>query len=137
MNDASGCSICTRTAHYSVHFVPLLRIAYVVKSIFEFSLSTHKFYLTIINTSMPYLHEPTPAATAKQVNKPLPPLPTRATRALRSIRHVWRLVKTKARATTAAAAAAAATPVNEEGRRSYESWITESFHSEVSRRSSI
>src|SRR5271170_1567322 len=24
MNDASGCSICTRTAHYSVHFVPLL-----------------------------------------------------------------------------------------------------------------
>ena len=134
MNDTSGCSICTRTAHYSVHFVPLLRIAYVVKSIFEFSLSTHKFYLTIINTSMPYLHEPTPAATAKQVNKPLPPLPTRATRALRSIRHVWRLVKTKARAT---AAAAAATPVNDEGRRSYESWITESFHSEVSRRSSI
>ena len=84
---------------------------------------------------MPYLHEPTPAATVKQVNKPLPPLPTRATRALSSIRHVWHFVKTKARAKTAAAAVA--TPVNEEGRRSYESWITESFHSEVSRRSSI
>src|SRR5271170_1567323 len=66
-----------------------------------------------------------------------PSLQTRTTRALLSIGYVWRLVKTKARAAAAAAAAAAVMLVNEEGRRSYESWITESFHSEVSRRSSI
>jgi hypothetical protein len=83
---------------------------------------------------MSYLHKPiATTATAKQVNKPLPPLPTCATRTLHLIKHVWHLVKAMA-----TAAAAAATPAKEEeGRTSYESWITESFHTEVSKEPSI